>query len=95
MQSLIISPAILEKLQSKHSVSRREIEQCFENRMGEYLEDENEDHQTDPPSLWFIAPTNCDRSLKVVFVFQDGNIYVKTAYEPTRKSIELYEKLGR
>lgn len=95
VRTLIISPAILEKLQQKHNVSRREIEQCFENRLGDYLEDDEEDHRTDPPSLWFVAPTNCERLLKVIFVFLDGNIYIKSAFEPSAKAIKIYETFGK
>ena len=95
VRTLIISPAILEKLQTKHDVSRRDIEQCFDNRIGDYLEDADEDHQTDPPSLWFVAPTNCDQLLKIIFVFQDGNIYVKSAFPANAKAIKLYETHGK
>jgi hypothetical protein len=95
MLSLIISPTILEKLETKHKVTRREVEQCFENLAGNYLEDTNEDHATDPPTLWFIAPTNRGRQLKVVFVFKDGNIYVKSAFAPSAKSVALYESKGK
>lgn len=31
MLNLRISPAVLDKLQAKHSVDRKEVEQCFEN----------------------------------------------------------------
>lgn len=95
MRSLVISQAILQKLHDKHNVSRREIEQCFENRVGNYLEDDREDHRTDPPTLWFVAPTNCDRLLKVIFVFLDGNVYIKSAYEPSPQVIKIYENKGR
>lgn len=95
VRTLIISSAILEKLKTKHAVSRREIEQCFENRVGNFVEDDREEHRTDPPTLWFVAPTNCDRLLKVIFIFIDGNIHIKSAFEPSEKTIDLYEKLGK
>jgi hypothetical protein len=95
MRSLITSPAVLQKLLEKHNVTRREIEQCFENRVGSYLEDDREEHRTDPPTLWFVAPTNCDRLLKVIFVFLDGNIYIKSAYEPSQQVVDLYDKKGK
>jgi hypothetical protein len=75
--------------------SRREVEQCFENKCGTFLPDTREDHQTDPPTLWFIAPTNPGRLLKVIFVFRDGNIYVKSAYEPEPAAITIYERKGK
>jgi hypothetical protein len=91
VQAIVISPAILEKLTDKHGVTRREIEQCFENREGEYLEDSREEHKTDPATLWFISPTNAGRKLKVIFVFNNGNIYIKSAYDAKPSHIEVYK----
>lgn len=95
MYALVISPEIIQKLQQKHKVSRREIEQCFENRVGIYLEDPREEHRTDPPTQWFVAPTNQNRILKVIFVFLNGNIYIKSAYDASHRVIEIYEKYGK
>lgn len=95
MPPLIISAAILAKLRERHNVTRREIEQCFENKVGGYLLDEREDHKTDPPTLWFVAPTNCDRLLKIIFVFADGNIHIKSAYDPAQSVVEMYDRLGK
>lgn len=95
MRHLIISSDILAKLKEKHNVSRREVEQCFENKVGRYVMDEREDHRTDPPTLWFVAPTNCERLLKVIFVFADGNVHIKSAFEPGESVIEMYDRLGR
>jgi len=49
----------------KHGVNKDEIEQCFANRTGPYLEDTRADHLTDPITLWFIAETNFGRLLKL------------------------------
>lgn len=95
MQVIVISALILEKLKTKHDVTAAEVDQCFRNKIGTYLSDDREDHQTDPPTLWFVAPTNCERLLKVAFVFRDGNIYIKSAYEPSEAVIEIYDRLGR
>lgn len=95
MRSLVISPEILQKLQTKHNVTRREVEQCFENKIGIYLEDTREEHRSDPPTLWFVAPTNYGRILKVIFIFLDGNIYIKSAFEASDKAITIYEKYGK
>lgn len=95
MASLIISADVLAKLASKHNVSRREVEQCFDNRCGMYLVDDREDNQTDPATLWFIAETNYERVLKVVFVPQDGNHHLKTAYEPDAIEIDIFERIGK
>ena len=95
MRPLVVSQQILQKLQEKHSVNVREIEQCFENKVGEYLEDTDPAHQTEPPTLWFVAPTNCGRMLKVIFVYLDGNFYIKSAYEANEKSITYYDQNGK
>ena len=95
MRPIIISQQVIEKLRIKHDVHRREVEQCFENKVGNFLIDEREDHQTDPPSLWFIAPTNCDRLLKVICMFIDGNIHIKSAFDPDAEEISIYDEFGR
>ncbi len=95
MKNLIISAAVLLKLREKHSVSRREVEQCFENKCGSYIADDREEHRTDPATLWFIAPTNRDRMLKVVFIYLDGNVHLKSAYEADPDEIALYDQLGK
>lgn len=95
MQSIVISPAVLEKLKSKHNVSAKEVKECFKNLVGTYLSDDREDHRTDPPTLWFVAPTNHDRVLKVVFVYADGNMRIKSAYEPSARVIAIYDRLGK
>lgn len=94
MRAIITSPDILKKLDEKHGVTRREIEQCFENKVGTYVDDSREEHRTDPPTLWFVAPTNCNRILKIIFVFRDGNIFIKSAYEASPVVIEMYERRG-
>ncbi len=95
MKNLIVSATVLAKLQDKHHVTRREVEQCFENKCGTYLIDDREEHGTDPPTLWFVSVTNQGRTLKVVFIFLDGNVHLKTAYEPTPQVVGLYDDLGR
>ena len=95
MKNLIISAAVLQKLDEKHGVSVREVEQCFENRIGVYLLDPREDHQTDPPTLWFISKNNRQRLLKIIFIFADGNVHLKSAYEPEPQAIAVYEEHGR
>jgi hypothetical protein len=55
------------------------------------LTDDREDHQTDPPTLWFLAPTNKGRMLKVIFMFKDGTIHIKSAYAADEASGLIYE----
>lgn len=95
MLNLIVSSSVLLKLGAKHQVTVREIEQCFDNKCGLFLEDCREDHKTDPATLWFIAPTNRNRQLKVVFIFIAGNVHIKSAFEPNEDELSLYADLGK
>lgn len=95
MSSLIISTRVRKKLDLKHGVTEKEIRQCLENRCGDFLVDNREDHQTDPATLWFIAETNRRRLLKIVFVFKDGNFHIKTAYTPNENEIAIYDERGK
>lgn len=95
MKGLIIADSIQRKLNEKHGgITRREIEQCFENCEGEHLIDNREKHKTNPPTKWFIAQTNANRLLKVAFIFEDGKVFVKTAYEPCEEEIRIYKKFA-
>lgn len=93
--SLIISPQVLEKLSNKTPpVSKREVEQCFDNRIGTFLYDEREGNKTDPPTQWFIANTNKNRNLKIVFVRVGKDVHLKTAYDPNAEEVRIYLKYG-
>ena len=94
MLNLVISAAVLEKLQSKHQVEASEVRQCFLNRTGKLLFDTREQHQTDPPTLWFVAPTNRERLLKIVYIQKDGQVLLKTAFEPNAKELQIYRQFG-
>lgn len=93
--AIIFSQGIRDKLASKHSVSEDDVRECFANRSGQFLEDTREDHKTDPATLWFVAETNSGRRLKVIFVYRDGNIFIKSAYVAEEKSIRIYDSLGK
>lgn len=91
---IVISDEIEEKLRKKHDVTRREIEQCFDNRTGRLLIDNRPENATKPPTRWFIAETNNNRLLKVVYVRRDGQYFLKTAYEPNSEELRIYRKYG-
>lgn len=93
--ALQISPGIRHKLTAKHGVSEQEIIECFANRVGGFLEDNREDHSSDPPTRWFVAETDHGRKLKVVFIqIPDGTILIKTAYEANSEEKRIYSKYG-
>ncbi|MDY1548361.1 BrnT family toxin [Luteibacter sahnii] len=90
------SPDVIEKLRDKHRVTQKEVMECFANGEGLYFEDDREEHRTDPPTRWFMAPTNRDRMLKVCFMLKNGDIEIKTAFEPSSQShLDLYRELGK
>lgn len=92
---LHISPGVREKLETKHGVTRGEVEECFANREGGFLEDFREQHRTDPPTRWFIARTDAGRLLKVVFILRGRTFYLRTAFQPEEGAIRLYDLYGR
>ncbi len=94
MDNLKISDATLRKLRKKHQVSRREVEQCFENRVGRLLEDTRVTHKTTPPSLWFLAKTNPGRLLEVVYIQIDATVELKSAFEPIQVERDIYARAG-
>jgi len=90
-----IADSILQKLAGKTPpVTRKEVEQCFENRAGGLLRDTREQNRTNPPTLWFIAKTNQNRELKVVFIQVGQDVVVKTAYDPNPEERRIYTKFA-
>ncbi len=92
---LIASLRVISKLKKKHNVVLAEIEECFYNRDAEVLEDLRSNHMTNPPTLWFIAKTNSERLLKVVYIQRKEFVYeVKTAYAPNYQEKTIYRKFA-
>ena len=94
MKNLVVSAAIASKLHKKHHVSITEVEQCFVNKVGNLLYDTRAKTKTIPPTLWFIALTNNNRKLKVVYIQKGLQLILKTAYEPNEIELDIYERFG-
>lgn len=93
---IVITPSVAAKLAEKHGgVSEAEIKQAFINREGPILRDDREAHASDPPTLWFCAPTDRSRMLKVVYINQDQRILLKTAFEPEAPTLAFYWRKAR
>jgi hypothetical protein len=93
--SFKFTPDVITKLADKHGLTQKEVMECFANGEAVYFEDLEEDHKTDPPTWWFMAPTNRNRMLKICFMRKDDDIVIKTAFEPTSgKHLELYRQLA-
>ncbi len=89
---LSISEAVQIKLVTRHKVSEAEIHEAFANRDGGILGDTRAENRTIPPTLWFIAETFKGRLLKIVFIQDGESTIIKTAYEPNREEIRIYDK---
>lgn len=95
--SIIISPKVRNKLamEKKPPVSVEEIEQCFADRDRSLLYDTREKNHSIPPTQWFISSTDMGRLLKVVFIdLGNGNIVIRTAYEPKDEEKYIYRKFS-
>lgn len=90
---LLISPKVRKKLLDKHQVTEAQVVQCFANRFGPTLLDTREQHQTTPPTRWFIAETDYGIKLKVVFVLlETGEVALKSAFPPNATENSIYSK---
>lgn len=94
MENLKISPDILLKLNTKHSVTREEVEQCFSNKAGNLLADTRAKHKTNPTTWWFLAFTNKGRLLKIVYIQIENTIHLKSAFSPNQAEIDIYSRHG-
>jgi uncharacterized DUF497 family protein len=96
--NLFASERVRDKLDKKHKVTLDEVRHCFLNKVGCYLRDTREQHETDPPTQWFISETNQRRKLKIVFIRRQirdvVRIDIRTAYAPNPQEIALYERIG-
>lgn len=88
-----ISPAIRHKLSTRHNVTAEEVYECFMNREGPSFTDDREDHQTTPPTYWFLSETDCGRLLKVIYVQHPDHFAIKSAYEANGTWIAHYAQL--
>lgn len=88
-----ISPAIRHKLATRHNVTVEEVIECFMNRAGPSFTDDREDHQTNPPTYWFLSETDCGRLLKVIYIQYPDHFAIKSAYEANDTWIAHYAQL--
>ncbi|CAM3680790.1 ADP-ribosyl-(Dinitrogen reductase) hydrolase [Polynucleobacter antarcticus] len=92
MNKLITSPAVLKHIWDKHQLSRVDVEECFYNHLeARYLEDRRAKNKTTPPTYWFISKNHQNLTLKIVCVFKEGFIYLKTIYPPNMVELCIYK----
>lgn len=70
-----------------------EVREYYANRAGPWFKDSRDDHQTEPPTKWFVSMTDRCRVLKIVFVEYPGFCAIKSAFEPREQSKEHYRML--
>ena len=63
---------------------------------GILLEDNREEHRTDPPTEWFLVRVRKGLILKIVVVIDfDGIAYLKSAYGPPNKGVlRIFKRTG-
>jgi hypothetical protein len=88
-----ISEDVLAKICARN-ISLKEVEQCFYNVEFGYCEDTRAHHKTDPITKWFVAPTDKDRLLKIMFVPRENGVDIKSAYEATPNVMRIYRKFA-
>jgi len=93
MEIVFASQYITSKLAAR-GITIEDIGACFRNKHGGYLQETRPQHETNPPTLWFIAKDGNRRLLKVVFIYfsELKEIHIKSAFEPNESQIALYEK---
>lgn len=91
---LIISEDVRKKIAADDhgGLTVEEVEQCFQNHCGPYCTDSREDHRTNPPTQWFVAETNRRRRLKIMFVREGSDIYLKSAYPASDEVTRIFKK---
>jgi len=93
--ALVMTAHVRNKLANKTPpVTRDEILQCFANLTSNVLTDTRADNLTDPISRWFISETDYGRKLKIVYIAKDGDVVIKTAYDPNPEELRIYAKYG-
>jgi hypothetical protein len=96
---LIISPKILAKIggEDHGSVTEREVRECFMAWDGWYCEDPRDEHKT-PSGLatrWFVGESHVGRKLKIVYVEDEENVYLKSAYVATSDVQRIFAKYAQ
>lgn len=93
--SIFISQRVCDKLAEKHNVTPSEVEECLMNRERTFLEDNREDHKTDPATLWFISTTDQGKELKVVVIYAENRLILKSAFPPNAVEKDIYAKKSK
>jgi hypothetical protein len=97
--AIIIPPGIAQKIAKPDhgGITEAEVHECFDNHDGRLCWDSRPEHLDGQgrPSPWFVAETNHRRLLKIMFVREGENIFLKSAYPATQKVHDIFERYGK
>lgn len=92
IERLFATDKIKKKLKEKHGLDWSEVLGVWQSFNGTTLEDDREEHRTDPPTQWFVH-----KGIKIVFLEQVAvpNVCIlKSAFAANEKEKQLYSKYG-
>ena len=78
---LVVSPWVEIKIKEFHSVSVMEVEEALCTFTGKLHKETQAEHQTIPPTYWFISETMEGRELFIAIKIEGNKAFLKTAYE--------------
>lgn len=90
--AVYISSKVKKKIKDKHGLTLDEVFEAISGRLAGFLEDTREEHKSDPPTYWFIGSTDFGKLVKIAFIFKDGTMIIRTAYEANQRELAIYKK---
>ncbi|MGI2146268.1 ADP-ribosyl-(dinitrogen reductase) hydrolase [Shewanella sp. SR44-4] len=90
-----MSKPVRDKLLQKHGVNVSEVYECFLNRTHTDLVDNREDHRTNPPTKWFISETDKGIKLKVCYIQDAGDLFIKSVFPPNDVESDIYNRFAK
>lgn len=80
---------------AQRNITATEVEQCFINREGGLCIDTRARHLTYPLTQCFVAKTDRERVLKIMYVPTKDGAELKSAYEATEEICRIYDKYAK
>lgn len=96
---LVIPQKIQAKIEHEDhgSITEREVRECFMAWDGRYCADTREDHTTQSglQTRWFVGESHVGRCLKIMYVEDGENVYLKSAYLATTEVQRIFAKYAQ
>ena len=94
---LVISPKIKDKIarEDHGSITEREVRECFMAWDHRFCFDQKEEHRTDPPTRWFVGESHIGRLLKIMYIDDGENVYLKSAYLANGDVKRIFDKYSQ